>query len=155
MSLADADALRRQTLEDLRRFEERARARRDLSETALAARYVLCAALDEAVLATRGVHRAVGREHAPRGVASGGLGRREVLRDARRICTDADRHIEAHGAAYYCMAFGFSGKYQLLDRGHVRLAEVQRPYPQDQGLPGCRAAELSRHWRGVSDGEIR
>src|SRR6266850_2842628 len=49
---ADVAALRRHALEEIRRFEERARASGAVREIVLAARYVLCAALDEAVLST-------------------------------------------------------------------------------------------------------
>ena len=48
----DVPALRRQALEEIRNFEERARAAGIASEVIIAGRYALCAALDEAVLAT-------------------------------------------------------------------------------------------------------
>lgn len=153
MSLSDAEGLRRQTLEDLRRFEERARATGVSSETTLAARYVLCAALDEAVLAT------------PWGAPSGwgentllvvlhreAWGGEKFFEMLDRISTDVDRHIELMELQYYCMAFGFAGKYQLLERGHVRLAEVQSAlYRKIRDYRGVAPPELSRHWRGVSD----
>src|ERR1700748_3710179 len=49
LSAADPDGIRRQALEDLGRFEDRARSSGVPNETTLAARYVLCAALDESV----------------------------------------------------------------------------------------------------------
>src|SRR5215467_5887176 len=48
----DVPALRRQALEEIRRFEENARASGIANEVIIAGRYALCAALDEAVLAT-------------------------------------------------------------------------------------------------------
>src|SRR5688500_11451279 len=52
LSTPEVGALRRHVLEEIRRFEERARAARIPNEVLLAARYALCAALDEAVLST-------------------------------------------------------------------------------------------------------
>jgi type VI secretion system protein ImpK len=52
LAAPDVGTLRRQALEEIRRFEERARAAGVANENVLAARYALCAALDEAVLTT-------------------------------------------------------------------------------------------------------
>ena len=55
----DVPALRRQALEEIRRFEENARSAGIANEVIIAGRYALCAALDEAVLATPwGAHSA-------------------------------------------------------------------------------------------------
>ena len=48
----DVAGLRRHALDEIRRFEEQARASGVPNEVVLAARYALCAALDEAVLST-------------------------------------------------------------------------------------------------------
>ena len=48
----DVAALRRHALDEIRRFEEQARAAGVSNEVVLAARYTLCAGLDEAVLST-------------------------------------------------------------------------------------------------------
>ena len=52
MSAVDVAGLRRNALDEIHQFEEQARAARVSNEVVLAARYVLCAALDEAVLST-------------------------------------------------------------------------------------------------------
>ncbi len=52
LSVPDVGGLRRHALDEIRRFEERARAAGVANEAVLAARYALCAALDEAVLST-------------------------------------------------------------------------------------------------------
>src|SRR5262245_24462780 len=49
---ADVEALRRQTIQEVRSFEERARQAGVPAEDAMAARYALCTAIDEAVLNT-------------------------------------------------------------------------------------------------------
>jgi len=61
LQVADIGALRRQALDEIRRFEERAAAKGIANEVVLAARYALCAALDEAVLTTPWASKANGR----------------------------------------------------------------------------------------------
>jgi type VI secretion system protein ImpK len=151
--LADAEGLRTKALEDLRRFEDRARAVGVPNETMLAARYVLCAALDEAVLATPwGAQSGWGENTLLVVLHREAWGGEKFFEMLERLGADPGRHLELMELQYYCMAFGFCGKYQLLDRGHVRLAEVQTAtYRQIRDLRGVAPAELSRHWRGVSD----
>ena len=79
----DVPGLRRHALEEIRRFEEQARSSGVPNEVVLAARYALCAGLDEAVLSTPvGQSERMGAASPVGGVASRGVGRREVLRDA-------------------------------------------------------------------------
>ena len=52
ISNADVDSLRRQAIEEMRTFEERARRAEVPPEDVLAARYALCTVLDEAVTNT-------------------------------------------------------------------------------------------------------
>src|SRR5579872_256704 len=149
----DVAGLRRQTLEEVRRFEERARASGVATETVLAARYCLCAALDEAVLstpwgaqsewATQTLLVQLHRE------AKGGEKFFEML---EKISTDPGRHIDLMELQYACIALGFSGKFQVLDRGSGRLEEIRHDlYRSIRGFRGAAETELSPHWRGVED----
>jgi type VI secretion system protein ImpK len=149
----DVEGVRGQALEDLRRFEERARANGVATETAIAARYVLCAVIDEAVLATPwGVQSGWGENTLLVVLHREAWGGEKFFEMLERISVEPERHIELMELQYYAMAFGFCGKYQLLDRGHVRLAEVQTAtYRKIRDIRGAAPAELSRHWRGVSD----
>ena len=53
---------------------------------------------------------------------------------------------------YLCLAFGFAGKYQVLDRGHERLADVQQElYRKIRDHRGAPPTELSLRWRGLED----
>jgi len=109
---------------------------------------LLCAALDEAVSRPRGVHRAVGREHAPRG---GCIGRPGAARSSSRCSTASAPMPTVTSSSWSCNTTAWpldSRQVPALDRGHS-VSEVQTAFiPQDQGLPGCRACRLSRHWRG-------
>jgi type VI secretion system protein ImpK len=50
------------------------------------------------------------------------------------------------------MAFGFSGKYHVAERGHERLAQVQEQlYRKIRSHRGTPESELSLKWRGLED----
>ncbi len=153
LSHPDVGGLRRQALDQIREFEERARAAGVAPETALAARYVLCSAIDEAVLATPWGNQSEWSEQTLlitlHREAWGGEKFFDML---ERICRDPSRHIDLMELQYLCLALGFAGKYQVLDRGHARLAEVQADlYRQIRSFRGVPAPELSLHWRGMQD----
>jgi len=153
LSVADPNTVRRQTLEDIGRFEDRARGAGIANETTLAARYVLCAALDEAVLATPwGAQCGWGENTLLVVLHREAWGGEKFFEMLDRIAADVARYIELMELQYYCLALGFSGKYQLLERGPQRLAEAQTAlYRKIRDFRGTAPAELSRHWRGVTD----
>ena len=69
-----------------------------------------------------------------------------------RISQDPARHIDLMELQYLCIAFGFTGKYQVLERGHARLAEVQQDlYRKIRAIAARLQADLSLRWRGVED----
>jgi type VI secretion system protein ImpK len=53
---------------------------------------------------------------------------------------------------YLCLALGFGGKYQVLDRGHERLAAIQQDlYRKIRAHRSAAPSELSLRWRGLED----
>jgi type VI secretion system protein ImpK len=146
-------AFRRHVLEEIRRFEERARAARVSSEVVLAARYALCAALDEAVLSTPwGAQSEWAQQTLLVALHREAWGGEKFFDMLGRIAEDPARHIDLMELQYLCLAFGFAGKYQVQAQGHARLAEVQqglyRRIREHRGVP---SPELSLHWEGVKD----
>jgi type VI secretion system protein ImpK len=152
-SSLDIPDLRRQALEDIRTFEERARAAGVPHEIVLAARYVLCATVDEAVMSTPGGSQSEWAQNplliALHREAWGGEKFFEML---DRISRDPGRHIDLMELQYVCLALGFMGKYHMMDRGHDRLAEVRaglyRTIRSQRGKP---PTELALRWRGLED----
>lgn len=149
----DITELRRQALNELRSFEERAGAAGIAHETVIAARYVLCAALDESVLSTPWGAQSEWSQHsllvALHREAWGGEKFFDML---ERISTDPEKHIDLMELQYLVLAFGFAGKYQVLDRGHERLASIQQDlYRRIRNHRGSTPADLSLRWRGVED----
>ena len=107
------------------------------TRSSLAARYALCAALDEAVLSTPWGAQSEWAQHpllvALHREAWGGEKFFEML---ERISADPARHIDLMELQYLVLALGFAGKYQVQERGHAQLAEVQqRSLPQDPQAP--------------------
>lgn len=145
--------LRSHALEEIRRFEEQARAAGVQNDVIIAARYVLCAGLDEAVLSTPWGAESEWAQH-PLLVtlhreAWGGEKFFEML---DRISADPARYLDLMELQYLVLAFGFEGKYHVQQRGHDRLAEVQHDlYRKIRSHRGAAEPELSLRWRGLED----
>src|SRR6185436_128816 len=154
LAAPDIPALKQHVLDEIRLFEERARMSGVTKDVILAARYVLCAALDEAVLST------------PWGNAHGDWAQQTLLvtlhREAwggekffdmlDRISQEPERHIDLMELQYLCLAEGFAGKYRVSDRGHDDLADVRHGlYRKIREQRGAAASELSLRWRGLQD----
>jgi type VI secretion system protein ImpK len=149
----DVAALRRHALDEIRRFEEQARAAGVSNEVVLAARYTLCAGLDEAVLSTPWGNQSEWAQHpllvALHREAWGGEKFFEML---DRISQDPSRYIDLMELQYLGIAFGFAGKYQVQERGHERLLEIQQDlYRKIRNHRGPTEQELSPRWRGLED----
>lgn len=153
LSMPDVAGLKRHTLDEIRRFEERARASGIPNEVVLAARYVLCAGLDEAVLSTPwGAQSEWAQQTLLVGLHREAWGGEKFFEMLDRISSDTGRHIDLMELQYLCLAFGFAGKYQVLDRGHGRLADVQQAlYRRIREHRGTPQTELSLRWRGLED----
>jgi type VI secretion system protein ImpK len=153
LSVPDVGGLRRHAVDEIRRFEERARSSRIPNEVVLAARYVLCAALDEAVLSTPwGAHSEWAQQTLLVALHREAWGGEKFFEMLDRISDDPTRHIELMELQYLCLVLGFSGKYQVLERGQVRLAEVQQElYRKIRNHRGTPQPELSVRWRGLED----
>ncbi|MGH9373568.1 MAG: type IVB secretion system protein IcmH/DotU [Vicinamibacterales bacterium] len=153
VSPMDIGGLRRHALDEVRGFEERARSMGIQNEIVLAARYVLCAALDEAVLSTPWGAQSEWSQHtllvALHREAWGGEKFFEML---ERISRDPARHLDLMELQYLVVAFGFAGKYRVQERGHERLAEVQHDlYRKIRSHHEPPPPELSPRWKGLED----
>ena len=152
-SAMDVAGLRRHVLEEIRRFEEQARGAGVRNEIVLAARYALCAGMDEAVLSTPWGSQSEWAQHpmlvALHREAWGGEKFFEML---DRISVDPARHIDLMELQYLVLALGFTGKYQMIERGHEQLADLQQNlYRKIRSVRGPAAKELSLQWQGLED----
>jgi type VI secretion system protein ImpK len=149
----DVEGLRHLALEEIRRFEEHARAAGTANEIIMAARYALCASLDESVLSTPWGAQSDWAQHplliALHREAWGGEKFFEML---DRVSQDPARYLDLMELLYLCLAFGFGGKYQVHERGHERLATIQQDlYRKIRNHRSAPPPELSLRWRGLED----
>ena len=153
LSAPDISGLRRLALDEIRRFEDRARASGIQNEVILAARYALCAGVDEAVLSTPwGAQSEWAQQTLLVALHREAQGGEKFFEMLDRISGDPARHIDLMELQYLCVALGFAGKYQVVDRGHAQLAEVQHDlYRRIRNHRGVPQPELSLRWRGLQD----
>ncbi len=149
----DAVQLREQVMVQIRKFENRATGSGIATQTVTAARYVLCAVLDEAVL------------NSPWGENSGwsqktllvtfhgeSYGGAKFFLLLDRLRGDVAKHIDLLELMYICLTLGFSGRYQIEAGGKARLGEIQDElYRQVRGHRGTTVDGLSPHWKGIED----
>lgn len=150
---ADVARLREQAVAQVHGFERHAQGAGINTQTIMAARYVLCTLLDEAV------------NNAPWGDASGWAqktllvtfhgetyGGAKFFQILDRLGVDFSRHLDLIELMYICLALGFGGRYLVEPGGLGRLADIQDDlYRRIRGLREAPAAELAPHWRGVED----
>src|SRR5262245_59974879 len=153
LSVPVVAGLRRHVLGEVARFEERARSLGIQTEVVLAARYALCAALDEGVLSTPwGAQSEWAQQTLLVTLHREAWGGEKFFEMLDRISADPARHINLMELQYLCLALGFAGKYQVVDRGHAQLAQVQQDvYRKIRAFRGTLAADLSLRWRGLQD----
>ncbi len=150
---ADIARMREQAVAQVRSFERCAQDAGVNTQTVMAARYVLCTMLDEAV------------NNAPWGDLSGWAqktllvtfhgetyGGAKFFQILDRLSADFSRHLDLIELMYICLALGFGGRYLVEPGGLGRLADIQDDlYRRIRGLREAPAAELAPHWRGVED----
>jgi len=153
LSQMDVAGLRHHALEEIRRFEEQARASGISNEVVLSARYTLCAGLDEAVLATPWGNQSEWSQHpllvALHREAWGGEKFFDML---ERISQDPSRYLDLMELQYLCMAFGFAGKFHVQERGQDHLQDIQQAlYRKIREQRGPTDSGLSPRWRGLEE----
>lgn len=146
----DVAALRRQVLEEIRRFEGRAAAAQVPGDLVVAARYALCAALDEAVLSSPwGAQGAWSQQTLLVTLHGETWGGEKFFDMLVRTWDQPVRFIELMELQYLCLAMGFAGKYQVQQDGAARLADLQHQlYQRIRQHRGAPAQALSLRWQG-------
>lgn len=151
----DVGGLHKRLNHEIKSFEQNAKDAGIKPEIVLAARYLLCSALDEAVLHTPwGDQSAWGQRtllSVYHGETSGGE-KCFVILD--RMLQAPAENLEMLELFYICLSLGFEGKYRLLDRGRDKI-EVLRDdlYRTIRTYRGDFERSLSSHWQGL--GRVR
>lgn len=147
----DPDSLRRALTEGVREFERRALQTGMDSLSLRAARYALCATIDDLVLSTPwGSHSAWTTQ------SMTSIFHNEVSGGERffTILDQMEREIGKHGDVvelmFVCLCLGMEGRYRVLPRGNASLTELRdNVFRRIRERRPDYERELSPHWRGV------
>jgi type VI secretion system protein ImpK len=150
---ADVARLREQAVAEVHSFERYAQGAGVGTQTVMAARYVLCTMLDEAVNSSPWGELTGWAQKTLlvtfHGETYGGMKFFQIL---ERLSLDFSRHLDLIELMYICLALGFGGRYLVEPGGLARLADIQEDlYRRIRGLREAPAAELAPHWRGIED----
>ncbi|RZL65882.1 MAG: DotU family type VI secretion system protein [Variovorax sp.] len=150
-------ALRASTADAVNRFDAAARRAGVSNESVLAARYVLCTALDEAVANTPwGVQAGWNKQSLLVQFHNETWGGEKVFQLLAKLAQDVPTHRQLLELIYSVLALGFEGRYRVVDNGRAQLDTVRQRLAEliAKDRPPVEA-ELSPHWRGQGAGAAR
>jgi len=152
-SQPNAMGLREQVVNQVRQFESRAQAAGLTPQMTTAARYALCAMLDEAVLNTPWAeHSGWAAKTLLTIFHSETYGGEKFFLILDRLTQDFAKHLDLIEMMYLCIALGFGGRYQIEPAGQARLADIQEElYRRIKSQRQPPADELAPHWKGIED----
>ena len=144
--------LHRRVVGQIQQFEAQCRSSDIAQEQWLAARYMLCAALDEAVLNTQWGARSGWAQRTLLSLfhheTNGG---EKVFLILERLHQTAAKQIDLLELFYLCFVMGFMGKYRLLSQGREQLHGLQENlYRVILQHRGSSSEALSPHWKGIA-----
>jgi type VI secretion system protein ImpK len=153
----DVAALRASTADAVNQFDAGARRAGVGNESVLAARYVLCTALDEAVANTPwGVQAGWNKQSLLVQFHNETWGGEKVFQLLAKLAQDVPTHRQLLELIYSVLALGFEGRYRVVENGRAQLDTVRQRLAdliaKDRPAP---EAELSPHWRGQAGGTAR
>jgi type VI secretion system protein ImpK len=145
----DPQHLQRQLVDEIRQFDARCRAAQLPPEKVVTARYLLCTAIDEAVMNT------------PWGASSGWsqhsllsmfhnetFGGEKFFNILDKLLQNPGQHGDSLELVYLLISLGFEGKYKLDPRGREQLEMIrEKTYRSIENLRGPQQIELSPHWQ--------
>jgi len=150
---ADTAGLRRQLVADVRQFEEQARSAGVAAEQVAAARYALCATLDEAILSTPwGARGEWGTQPLLSIFHRETWGGEKFFQLLERTKSDPRQYAGLLEVLYACLSLGFAGKYALDPKGALQRDNLQHEvFERLRSLRGGPPGPLSPHWQGEHD----
>lgn len=145
-------SLRAQLLAYLRQFEERAQAGGVARHDVQLARYVLCAALDEAVLSTPwGSAGDWSKQSLLITVHNEAWGGEKIFRLLDHCLQSPVERLHLLELLYLCLSLGFEGRYRVMNDGRSQLDALrERTAAAIRSARGEPERALSPHWRGVA-----
>ncbi|WP_417660868.1 type IVB secretion system protein IcmH/DotU [Pseudomonas sp.] len=123
----------------------------------MAARYVLCTVLDEAVVTTAwGNESQWSKMSLLSSFHNETFGGEKFFLLLERLARNPVKHLPMLELMYLCLSLGFEGKYRVLPRGMLELEAVRDSlYRQIRQLRGDIPRDISPHWEGLKDARNR
>ncbi|WP_020408566.1 type IVB secretion system protein IcmH/DotU [Hahella ganghwensis] len=157
VQVQNASQLRSQVVTAIKGFEKKAQAKGVAADITLSARYILCAALDEAVLNTPwGAEVGWARASLLSTFHNETFGGEKVFLILDRVQAAPAKYIDLIELIYVCLSLGFEGKYKLDPRGRDHLETIRDNLSRMiQMQRGEFERELSPRWMGSSQQKKR
>lgn len=148
---ANPVGLRDALADGIRKFEQQARAQGLPNEQVVAGRYILCTFLDESAASTpwggSGVWASQSLLVQFHNETWGG---EKIFQLLSKLAEQIEPNRNLLELIYVVLAFGFEGRYRVLDNGRAQLDSVrQRLATLLKQSKGGYEKELSPHWQGV------
>ncbi|BCT33996.1 type IVB secretion system protein IcmH/DotU [Pseudomonas protegens] len=152
-SAEDLRALNTRLSAGLRQFDTRALQDGAQSSQVMAARYVLCTVVDEAVVSTSwGNESQWSQMSLLSSFHNETFGGEKFFQLLDRLSKNPVKHLPMLELMYLCLSLGFEGKYRVIPRGVLELEGIRDAlYRQIRQLRGDVPRELSPHWEGLGD----
>ncbi len=149
---ADADALRDHLVQSVRDFEARARAAGVTAENIIAARYVLCTVLDETAASTPWGGSGMWAKNSLLVLFhKEAWGGEKFFQLLSKLAENPAANRDLLELMYVCLAFGFEGRYRVLDNGRSQLDALRERLAQIlRKTAGDYERDLSPRWQGVT-----
>jgi type VI secretion system protein ImpK len=147
----DASALRDYLVEAIKRFENRAREAGTSAEHIIAARYVLCTVLDETAASTPwGGSGMWARNSLLVLFHNETWGGEKFFQLLSKLAENPAGNRSLLELMYVCLAFGFEGRYRVIDNGRAQLETLRERLAQIlHKTAGDYERDLSPRWKGV------
>ena len=148
--VASPAALKESMVQGLRDFEAKARSQGLASERVLAARYILCTALDEVAAGTPwggggqwAQHNLLVTFH------NETYGGEKVFQLMVKLAEDPATNRDLLELIYAVLNLGFEGRYGVVDGGRAKMEAVREQLAQMlRKVRGDYASPLAQHWQG-------
>lgn len=150
----DVEQLRSAMVAAMRRFETEALATGMDTRSLRAARYALCATVDDLVLSTPwGASSSWAAQSLTSTFHNEVTGGERFFEILEQMQQDLGHHAPVVELMYLCLSLGFAGRYRVISRGANDIAELRDGvYRTIRQRRGEFERELSPQWRGIDAG---
>lgn len=151
MAHSDVPGLHQRLVNEMRKFETGAREMGLRQEVVLSARYILCSALDEAVLNTPwGSDSAWAQRTLLSMFHNETSGGEKFFLILDRMRQSPAENLDMLELFYVLLSLGFEGKYRLMSRGRDAADQIRDElFTTIRRYRGEYERELSTHWQGL------